>query len=249
MIRSSMRKPVFVLICGVAVVAFLALLNHFGTLFKTDDDWRSLLRDFVANGFGAFLGVTFAFWADHVTKRNEVTSRRLALLMSLEISFSRNAALLAEMLRQLTSRFYGAPSFLAEVGSLEGMNVVKAEILEVSPLRSKVEEAQFELLHVNRKLELLLTVVLPSLGEDSTVPMTYPDKTRLLSLLPDIESVDPLRQLIVDRSYFPNAISKYVGNAGATISLIDSARKRCLEVAHDLRAEIKRSGGSSSSDI
>lgn len=133
------------------------------------EDTASMFRDLIAACFGVF----FAIQAERLRKHWNDEERRIALLESLKAAFGHNAKLMQISLDNLNSQPPLLPSFPPDLGLLDGLRVDRQELLGFSELRSKIDEAEYELVHVNRRFELLLASHFATPNIQGTITLVY----------------------------------------------------------------------------
>jgi len=152
---------------SVVFLAFVVLLYAallFGMLdFMFDDTpfaefFRNLVLAFAAIFFSLLFGIPAGLKLNRRWQREQDHSKRRELLIALQRVFASNIDLLRQMYDQMVNGVYSIPSFSADTVSLEATSHIRYELLaEHLDLAGLIDKAQYELIHVNRRVELLQT--------------------------------------------------------------------------------------------
>lgn len=120
-----------------------------------EDQYPTFGHDLATSFLGAAVGVFLALELERYGTKREAAEQRTRVLIRTVEAFERNEWLVYRVISELLCGIYNRPTFRCDLASLESLSAPRAEFLVGSELLSKIDEAIYELKHVNNRLELM----------------------------------------------------------------------------------------------
>ena len=119
--------------------------------------WAQFWPDLVATLVGAFVGIGLALRVDHARDRRARGAQEAALLRAARGAVQANLQLVAQ-LKVILPQGLTVPTFMMDAGLLDVMLPRLAELSVDTKLLEELSRFRYQLHHVNRKLDHMLTL-------------------------------------------------------------------------------------------
>ena len=141
-----------IIVFGVQVEQYLEIL--FALIFD-DNTGAEFVRNIFIAFFSIALGIPAGLEINRRWHNKQDRQRQIQLLKQLKNMFKENLGYLKRILEEMNKGLISIPSFPLDLVTLNGTSQYRHEIVLNSELLRKIDKAHFELVHVDRRLEIL----------------------------------------------------------------------------------------------
>ena len=181
------RENLLIVILGVSI--FIAYWSGALNWFFNDSTEAEFLRNVALAVTSIAIGIPTGLEINRIWHKIQDNHRKIQLLIQLKNVFIENLGYLNAVVREMNEGLLRIPSFPLDLVTLDATSQYRYELITNSELLSKIDKAHFELIHVNRRLEIQQQSVSRKVQNSE---LSIPEKDSLVKLMKKHNELVPL---------------------------------------------------------